>query len=59
MYVVTKENDKTQYGIISYLADKESDVDNLPTTVSPGSTCIVIETSNVYILNTEKVWKLL
>lgn len=59
MYSIIKENDKTQYNIISYVADTESDIINLPTDVSPGSTCIVIETSNVYMLNSKKIWKLL
>ena len=43
-------------GKYDYVADTESDVAELPTNISPGSTCIVLETSTVYILSTDKVW---
>ena len=57
MFSIIKENNKTQYSLTEYIADKESDVENLPITCLPGSTCIVIETSEVYILNTQHKWK--
>ncbi len=43
----------------SYYADSESDVNNLPVdpeVVSPGSDCVVIESANVYILDSTYTW---
>ncbi len=40
-----------------YIADTEADIANLPTHVAPGSTCIVIESSNVYMLDNTKTWR--
>lgn len=57
MYSTIRENDRAKYSITDYVADTEADINDLPTTVSPGSTCIVIETSNVYMLNNQKQWK--
>lgn len=48
---------KTVYDLNSYVADTEADVAKIPTNNAPGSTCIVIETSDVYMLNTDKKWK--
>lgn len=45
--------------VVEYVADKESDIKNLPTHVAPGSTCIVVESSSVYMLNNNKEWKVL
>lgn len=41
----------------SYMCDTPSDIGNLPTTVSPGSTCLVLSNSAVYILNSTGEWK--
>lgn len=47
----------------SFYADEESDISNLPTSkddyepgVDPGSDCIVIETANVYMLDSTRTW---
>jgi len=43
----------------SFYADAESDVSDLPVdpeVVVPGSDCLVIETSNVYILDSTYNW---
>lgn len=57
MFSIIKENDETKYTLTEYIADTESDIANLPITCLPGSTCIVIETSEVYMLNNQKQWK--
>ena len=41
-----------------YWADTEADVANIPVdSAAPGSTVIVIETGNVYMLNSKQEWK--
>lgn len=54
-----KENDRARYSLVEYVADTENDVNNLPTDCLPGSSCIVAETSNVYMLNNQGQWVLL
>lgn len=58
-YRLTENKGQPSYGITSYVADSASDVENLPTSVAPGSTCIVVATSDVYMLNTQGAWVLL
>lgn len=50
----------------SFFADLETDVADLPTTdddyepgIAPGSDCMVIESSNVYILKSDRTWGVL
>lgn len=57
MFVITRENGKEQYKLTEFTADSEEDIKNLPTNVLVGSYCIVIETSEVYMLNSKKEWK--
>ena len=42
----------------SFVADSESDISSLPTddTVAIGSDCLVIDTGDVYILDSTKTW---
>ena len=47
----------------SFYADTETDIADLPTTdddyepgVEPGSDCLVIETANVYMLDSTRTW---
>ncbi len=54
---ITKQQDKTYAYVTEYVADTVADVDTLPTTAAPGSICIVIEDSSVYMLNTNREWK--
>ena len=56
MFRIYKQNDNTQPYVTEYIADTDSDVAELPTDVYPGSTCIVADSTNVYILNTSKQW---
>lgn len=56
MYRLYKQNDDTQAYVTEYVADNDEDIANLPTTVYPGSTCIVASTASVYILNASREW---
>lgn len=57
MINIRQQNDNIQTYVNEYVADTEADIKDLPTNIYPGSVCIVIETSNVYMLNSEKKWK--
>ena len=56
MFSVTKNSDTTQPYIVEITADTEADVAKLPTHYTPGSTCLVIAESKVYILNHNHEW---
>ncbi len=46
------------YNTVEYIASKQADVEDLPKNVGHGSTCFVIENSNVYMFDAEvKEWK--
>ena len=46
------------YNTVEYIASKQADVADLPTELSQGSTCFVIETGAVYMFDEEaKEWK--
>lgn len=55
----TTRSGKNTYGVNSYVADTESDVSSLPINCGPGSSCLVVATGNIYILNSTKQWILL
>ncbi len=59
MFNIMKQNDRVSTYVTEYVADKESDIADLPTNVYPGSVCIVVESSNVYMLNNDKEWKII
>ena len=59
MYRLYKQNDDTQAYVTEFVADTDNDVKDLPTSVYPGSVCIVAASTNVYILNASKQWALL
>ena len=51
-----KNGDNKQY---DFIADKEADVNDLPTEedkVEIGSSCLVITTANVYMLDSTRTW---
>ena len=54
-----KQGDTVDYGIIEAVCDSAADLDNLPKDGSwyPGSTCLVIEDSSVWMLNSTNEWK--
>lgn len=57
MVNVIKQGDSTGAYVTELVADSVADIANLPTNVYSGSTCICIETSDVYMLNGQKQWK--
>ena len=54
---ISKSGEHVQQGTVVYTADTESDIESLPNTCTPGSTCFCIETSTTYILNNQGEWK--
>lgn len=59
MISIMKQGDETNYSLSEFIVDAPSDVSSLPIDVVPGSTCLVIDTSDVYIMGNNKEWKLL
>jgi len=51
-------NGKLGYGIKKYIVDDASGIEELPTdgSVSVGSSCLVIATGDLYIMNSEHKW---
>ena len=56
MYSVTKNQDSTQPYVTELIADTPDDVATLPTHYTPGSTCLVVSNSSVYVLNNQHKW---
>ena len=57
MYNIKQQGDTVQNGIIEYVADTRDDIKTLPANLGQqGSTCLVIEDSSVWILDSDKVW---
>lgn len=57
MYNIKQQGDTVQNGIIEFVADTRADIDNVPTDIGQmGSTCLVIEDSSVWILDSDKKW---
>lgn len=57
MFNIIKQGEHSTPYVVEYVVDTLADVANLPTNNAPGSTCIVIETSDVYMLNNKEEWK--
>lgn len=51
-----EQGGQVQYNVVNLAVDTEADIVNLSTKYAPGSTAIVIETSQVYMLNGLLVW---
>lgn len=47
---------KVHYDVCDLICDYESDVADLPTDKAVGSTALVLETSNLYMINSEGKW---
>lgn len=41
---------------VALIADTEEDIPNLPTDYAPGSTCLVVENSSLWILGNDSTW---
>lgn len=52
--LIANDGDK-MYGIKEYVCDTPEDIKNLGS-CSMGSTCLVISTGEVYMINSEKEW---
>lgn len=52
------QNGKPVYGVKKYVVDETSDVEGLPAdgSVGVGSSCLVIATGDIYIMNSEHKW---
>lgn len=61
MFSMYKQNDNLSAYVAKFVCDAEADIANLPTEknkVYPGSTAVVAETGNLYILNASRQWVL-
>lgn len=59
MINIIKQNDDTAAYVKEFVADTEEDIKDLPTKLNevyPGSTCIIVSTSEVYMLNNKMEW---
>lgn len=54
---ITKNNDTVLPGVKEYFCDTEADVKFLPKDAEVGSAALVIETGEVYLINTKGKWK--
>lgn len=55
MYRITKNDGDVAYNLKELVCDTPEDLENLPA-CSMGSTCMVISTAEVYMLNSNKEW---
>lgn len=56
MINMTKRDGKEVSGVIEVMVDTLADVEHLPLTCLPGSTALVLSTSDVYIFNGQGKW---
>lgn len=57
MIAQIKTKDTTAPSVVELVADTDADVAFLPTHYAAGSTCIIVASSSVYMLNNNKEWK--
>ena len=57
MYSQIKTGEKTTPNTVELVADSAADIEKLPTHYAPGSTCLVVDGSVVYVLSPSKEWK--
>lgn len=57
MFNITRQGNHSTAYVTEYVADTAEDVAKLPIDSAPGSTCVIIDTGDVYILSNEKEWK--
>ena len=56
MYKVISNNGNIAYDVQELCCDTPEDLNALPTSCAMGSVCLVISTSEVYMLNSQKEW---
>ena len=49
-------NGKPVNNLYEYVCDTEDDIYNLPKGCAPGSTAFIIETAEVYMINSNREW---
>ena len=52
VFYVTQNGD-TNYGIYELVLDKVKDIKDIPKVCAPGSSCIVIEDSSIWLLGSD------
>ncbi|MCM1217314.1 MAG: hypothetical protein NC548_22685 [Lachnospiraceae bacterium] len=58
MATIVTQGDRTQPYVSELVADDETDLKTINTaSLQPGSTCFVIASSSVYMLNSKREWK--
>ena len=55
-FTVASKNNTVRYNLTQFVCNTENDITVVPTTVAPGSTLFCIESSNTYMLNTNREW---
>lgn len=59
MYSIIQENGKSYNGYTEYVVDTADEIKELPTEdIAVGSVCLVINNSQIYMLNHAREWKL-
>lgn len=56
MIKMTSQNGDVVFDVKEYVCDTPDDLVNLPRNCGMGSTCIVISTSEVYMMNSKREW---
>lgn len=56
MYSIMNENGKPYNGYTEFIADSQDNINELPTDVAIGSTCLIIDGRKIYILNNKREW---
>ncbi len=60
MHKVYRNGDNTLAKVVEIVADTDQDIEDLPKKeIAPGSTCLIIANSNVYMLGSDLEWHLL
>lgn len=59
MYAATKTGGEITAYVMEFVVDNLSDIDTLPVSpkCAPGSSCLVLENSSVWILGIDNIWK--
>lgn len=56
MIKMTSQNGDVVFDVKEYVCDTPDDLSKLPRTCGMGSTCVVISTSEVYMMNSNREW---
>ena len=56
-FILNKQDNSEVYGLKEFYADTLADVLNLPKDCIPGSTCMVKEGPELYVLTTDYQWE--